>query len=65
MSDQVLAELKLMREHLAALVDELKARKRKGTKRARTLASRAQSAELGGHKPTELEIARARRYLKR
>jgi hypothetical protein len=67
-NEQVLAELRLMREHMSALVAELRTKKRKATKRSRTLAKKHRAgdeAELGGHKPTDLEVARARRYLKR
>ena len=64
--DLVLAELRIMREHIGALVSELRKRKRKSTKRTRTLAKKhLDEVETDTDKPTELEIARARRYLKR
>jgi hypothetical protein len=64
--DHVLAELRAVREQLAFLVSELRGRKRRTARRARTLALHATAAvgdQLGGHAPTPWEVARARRCL--
>jgi len=61
---ELVAEQKLVREHLAALTSELRAKKRKAIKRVRTNTKRvAARVKLATHKPTELDVARARRLL--
>lgn len=63
----VLAELRLMREQLMTLVAEIRNARRKGAKRARTIAQReaanVRSVADGG--PTELQMALARKRLRR
>lgn len=61
--NEVLAELRLLREQLAALRQELRSNKRKTSKRAKTIAQR--TVRIADRRPTELELAAARRALRR
>jgi hypothetical protein len=65
-ADLVLAELRLLREHVASLATELRARKLKAARRVRTLVhKRATEARASGIHLTELDLARARKLLRR
>lgn len=59
-SDAIAAELKAMREQIAALTSELRAKKRRGSRRATAVVRKVAEAVT---KPTELELAKMRRKL--
>jgi hypothetical protein len=62
--DRVLDELRLLREQLAALTSELRHRKLRAAKRVRSRRERIAREPDLLYRPTELDIARARRALR-
>lgn len=66
MTDElVLAELRLIREQLAALAQEIRGRKRTAARRVRTVAQRNAALPIAHRRPTAEEVAKARRALLR
>lgn len=59
-----MAELRLLREQMAALVQELKNRRRSAAKRAKTIRGR-RNATIADTPPTPVDIAAVRRALSR
>lgn len=63
--EAVAGRLTMIHGALMAILEELRGRKRRSVKRTRALAQRPASEQLEGYRPTELQIARARRALRR
>jgi hypothetical protein len=60
----VLSEIRAMREQIAALTSELRSRKQRAAKRVRSRRQRLDRDPDPLYRPTELDIARARRALR-
>ena len=60
----VLSEIRAMREQIAALTSELRSRKHRAAKRVRSRRAWLGREPDPVYKPTELDIARARRALR-